>query len=192
MENKKITGKEIWKSFEIQQQFFNECSLLIKEFKEKLEEYDPKMDLIKKEILDVSSSLNSVDVWSPDAIQLTYQKVDEVVCINIILRDGTFKKNIGIFNEPLITYSRLKSNNLKSVDGFDKVWANWRIITELNPENLQNLIKSTTIDLPKPEFNKIKNLKWIESGKLKAKKLFDIKNKGDINDIVEEIKKWQV
>ena len=80
MENEnKITGKQMWKLFKIQNKFFKELYLMLEELDEiDFEGFDYYLKGIKqeKDVLNVSGKFDkdSSEIWVADRLQFSYKK----------------------------------------------------------------------------------------------------------------------
>ena len=188
MENEnKITGKQMWKLFKIQNKFFKELYLMLEELDEiDFEGFDYYLKGIKqeKDVLNVSGKFDkdSSEIWVADRLQFSYKKNKERIGINLIFRDT---EGVNLFDEPMIVYSFYK---LKE-EGASDEWDNIFIISALNRKN--KFIVNSIISLSGLIFENGNSKKLtISKGYLKAGRLFDIKNKKDIQSLAEDIKSW--
>lgn len=184
MENEnKITGKEIWEIFKIQNKFFKELHLLLDD----LDEIDfDKFDIFKnKKVLNVSGKWDDNELWVPDRLQFSYKKNKERIGINIIFRNVDLEE-VNLIDEPLIVYSFYKLEK----EGASDEWDNIFIISTLNEKNKFTIDSKIPLSNLKFQNDDNKSEVSISKGYLKATRLFDLKTEKHIKLLADEIKSW--
>ncbi len=172
----KMTGKQMWELFKIQDKFFEEIHSIIEKLDERIDKNGFKS--LNSNLLDVNMGKDDYLRWSPLGVQFSFKKNDEFIGINFVFRE--FELDVKI-NEPIIIYSRYVLEKEKESHQYD----NYNIVNKLAKEN--KLIFDGVNPLNDVCFGDNR----ISRGFLKVEKLFDITKGERVIRIAKDINSWK-